>query len=50
MPDNKLKHIPIFGVDIVPGKDEPKPKQSVATDAPPAPKKKTPPKTAFIGE
>ena len=49
MPNKKLKHIPIFGVDIVPGKDEPKPKQTKANDAPPPPKKKPPLKTAFIG-
>lgn len=50
MTDKKLKHIPIFGVDIKPGKDEPKPKTTKAADAPPEPKKKTPPKAVFIGE
>jgi hypothetical protein len=49
MPEKRLKHIPIFGVDITPDTDKPKPKQSVATDAPPQRGKK-PPKAAFIGE
>jgi hypothetical protein len=50
MPEKKLKKIPIFGVDIKPDSDKPKPKETKAADAPPEQKKKTPPKTAFIGE